>query len=84
MSQIDLYNEKKTQLLESIRKSAAVFNDLKMSSEVAVCEDLYEKLSKDSFKVVIMGSSRSARVHSSMLCSAVAIYFLQKQLLAQR
>lgn len=55
MSQIDLYNRKKTQLLENISQAAAVFNDLKMSSEVAVCEDLYEKLSKDSFKVVIMG-----------------------------
>lgn len=55
MSQIDLYNRKKTQLLENISHAAAVFNDLKMSSEVAVCEDLYEKLSKDSFKVVIMG-----------------------------
>ena len=43
MSQIDLYNEKKTELLESIRKSAAVFNDLKMSSEVAVCEDFLYK-----------------------------------------
>ncbi len=55
MSQIDLYNRKKSQLLDDIKQAAAVFNDLKMSSEVAVCEDLYEKLSKDSFKVVIMG-----------------------------
>lgn len=55
MSQIDLYNRKKTQLLENISQAAAVFNDLKMSSELSVCEDLYEKLSKDSFKVVIMG-----------------------------
>ena len=77
MSQIDLYNRKKTQLLENISQAAAVFNDLKMSSEVAVCEDLYEKLSKDSFTVVIMGQFKVGK-------STVAIYFLQKQLLAQR
>lgn len=55
MSQIDLYNRKKHQLLDDIRQVAVIFNDLKMSSELAVCEELYHKLSKDSFKVVIMG-----------------------------
>ena len=55
MSQIDLYNNKKNQLLEDIKQAAGVFNDLKMSSELSVCENLYKKLSEDSFKVVIMG-----------------------------
>ena len=55
MSQIDLYNRKKQQLLNDIRQAAVIFNDLKMSSELSVCEDMYRKLSKDSFKVVIMG-----------------------------
>ena len=55
MSQIDLYNRKKSQLLDNIKQAATVFNDLKMSSELSICEKLYNKLSEDSFKVVIMG-----------------------------
>ena len=55
MSQIDLYNRKKNQLLDNIKQAATVFNDLKMSSELSICEKLYNKLSEDSFKVVIMG-----------------------------
>lgn len=55
MNQIDLYNRKKTQLLGDIKKTAGIFHDLKMSSELSVCEELYKKLSKDTFKVVVMG-----------------------------
>ena len=55
MEKIDLFNHKKGQLQDCIKKSLTIFQDLSMTNEVNDATELNEKLAKDTFKVVIMG-----------------------------
>ena len=55
MEQINLYNNKKQQLLQSIQQATDIMRELKMSKEYGLCSELYKKLRDDAFKVVVMG-----------------------------
>lgn len=55
MSQLDLYNKKKSQLLQYFSQSCAIMNDLGMSKEVSMCVSLDRKLRSNTFKVVVVG-----------------------------
>lgn len=55
MEQINLYNTKKKQLLQSIQQASGIMKELNMSKEYGLCSELYKKLREDTFKVVVMG-----------------------------
>lgn len=55
MEQINLYNTKKKQLLQSIQQASDIMKELNMSKEYGLCSELYKKLREDTFKVVVMG-----------------------------
>lgn len=55
MEQINLYNTKKKQLLQSIQQASGIMKELNMSKEYGLCSELYKKLRDDTFKVVVMG-----------------------------
>ncbi len=55
MEQINLYNTKKKQLLQSIQQTSGIMKELNMSKEYGLCSELYKKLRDDTFKVVVMG-----------------------------
>lgn len=55
MEQINLFNTKKKQLLQSIQQAFGIMKELNMSKEYGLCTELYKKLRDDTFKVVVMG-----------------------------
>lgn len=55
MQQINLFNIKKKQLLQSIQQASGIMKELNMSKEHNLCSELYKKLRDDTFKVVVMG-----------------------------
>lgn len=55
MEQINLFNTKKKQLLQSIQQASGIMRELNMSKEYGLCSELYKKLRDDTFKVVVMG-----------------------------
>lgn len=55
MEQINLFNTKKKQLLQSITQASGIMKEINMSKEYAMCAELYRKLHDDTFKVVVMG-----------------------------
>lgn len=55
MEQINLFNTKKKQLLQSIQQASNIMKELNMSKEYGLCSELYKKLRDDAFKVVVMG-----------------------------